>query len=94
MSLATVLALSLALHLYIGARIVPQLPWPAGLVLAALLLASALLVPLSMLARRLLRPPASDRLTWAGMLCMGLFSSLRPRPGHPEGPQAQWAQRR
>ena len=76
MSLVTVLALSLALHLYIGARLVPQLPWPAGLALAALLLASALLVPTSLLARRLLRPPASDRLTWAGMLCMGLFSSL------------------
>ncbi|HET8747909.1 MAG TPA: metallophosphoesterase, partial [Ramlibacter sp.] len=76
MSLATLLALSLALHLYIGARIVPQLPWSAGLALALFLLASALLVPLSLLARRLLRPGAADRLTWAGMLCMGLFSSL------------------
>jgi predicted MPP superfamily phosphohydrolase len=76
MSLVTVLALSAALHLYIGARIVPQLPWPAGAGFAVVLLASALLVPLSLLARRLLRPPAADRLTWAGMLCMGLFSSL------------------
>ena len=76
MSLATILALSLTLHLYIGARLVPQLPWPAGLALAGLLLASAVLVPLSMLARRFFRAPASDRLTWAGMLCMGLFSSL------------------
>jgi predicted MPP superfamily phosphohydrolase len=76
MSLPVVLALSCALHLYIGARIVPQLPWPAGLALAGLLLASALLVPMAMLARRLLRPPLSDRVTWAGMLCLGLFSSL------------------
>ena len=76
MSLATVFALSLALHLYVGARIVPQLPATAGFALAAVLVASALLVPLSLLARRLWRPPAADRLAWAGMLCMGLFSSL------------------
>ncbi len=71
-----ILALSLALHLYIGARIVPQLPWPAGLAMALVLLASAILVPSSLLMRRRLRGPGGDRLTWAGMLCMGLFSSL------------------
>ena len=77
--LATVIALSLALHLYIGARLVPALPSPAAAaVLALFLLASAVLVPLGLLARRMLRlpQPAADRLTWAGMLCMGLFSSL------------------
>jgi predicted MPP superfamily phosphohydrolase len=77
--LATVLALSLALHLYIGARLVPALPSAAaGAVLALFLLASAVLVPLGLLARRMLRlpQPAADRLTWAGMVCMGLFSSL------------------
>ena len=42
MSLTTVLALSAALHLYIGARIVPVLPWPAGLAFGLLLLASNL----------------------------------------------------
>lgn len=77
MSVATLLALSAALHLYIGARIVPALDSPAaGFTLAAVLAASALLVPASMLARRLLRRPAADRLTWAGMLFLGLFSSL------------------
>ncbi|MBL0392661.1 metallophosphoesterase [Ramlibacter monticola] len=76
MSLLTVLALSATLHLYIAARVTPQLPWPAGAAFVALLVASALLVPLSLLARRVLRPPAADRLAWAGMLCMGLFSSL------------------
>jgi len=76
-ALATVLALSAALHLYIGIRLVPALPGTvAGVLLALLLVASALLVPAAMVARRLLRPPASDRLTWAGMLFMGLFSSL------------------
>jgi predicted MPP superfamily phosphohydrolase len=76
MSLMNVLLLSLLLHLYIGIRLVPVLPLAAGVALSALLLASALLVPMAMLARRLLRPPLADRLTWAGMLCMGLFSSL------------------
>ena len=76
MSPPFILALSLALHLYIGARIVPQLPWLAGVVLALVLLASAMLVPLSLLLRRQLSRRAADRLTWAGMLCMGLFSSL------------------
>ena len=78
MSLATVLALSAALHFYIGARLVPALPAPAGWLLAAWLLASAFLVPAGLLVRRLLHLPAAtaDRLTWAGMLAMGLFSSL------------------
>jgi hypothetical protein len=76
MSFTSVIALSAALHLYIGARLVPQLPLPAGLALVLLLAASALLAPASLLARRLLRPRAADRLAWAGMLSLGLFSSL------------------
>src|SRR4051812_10657134 len=74
MSLPVILALSAALHLYIGARLVPVLPGPAAIALVVLLLASAVLVPAGMMARRLLRPPAADRLVWAGMLFMGLFS--------------------
>ncbi|MBC5785591.1 metallophosphoesterase [Ramlibacter sp. USB13] len=76
MSLTTVLALSAVLHLYIGARIVPTLPLSGGMAFALLLAASAVLVPAGLLARRVMRPPAADRLTWVGMLCMGLFSSL------------------
>jgi len=76
MSMTTVLALSAVLHLYIGARLVPALPIAIGLPLALLLLASALLVPAGLLARRVVRQPAADRLTWVGMLFMGLFSSL------------------
>lgn len=76
MSLAFVVALSASLHLYIGARLVPALPAAAGSALALLLLASAALVPAGLLARRLLKPPAADRLTWIGMLCMGWFSTL------------------
>src|SRR4051812_39449177 len=76
MSFPFLIALSAALHLYIGVRIAPALPGVAGGLLAAWLLASAVLAPLGMAARRWLRPPAADRLTWAGMLAMGLFSSL------------------
>ena len=77
MSLLSVVGLSIAFHLYVGARVVPDLVPPAYAIAFALLLAaSALLAPLGLLARRLLRPPASDRLAWAGMLALGLFSSL------------------
>jgi hypothetical protein len=76
MSRPFILTLSLALHLYIAARIVPQLPSPAGLALAIVLVASAVLVPMSMMMRHTFSRRAADRLTWAGMLCMGLFSSL------------------
>ena len=77
MSLLSVFGLSLAFHLYVGARVVPHLATPAlALAFALLLATSALLAPLGLLARRLLRPPAADRLAWAGMLALGLFSSL------------------
>lgn len=77
MSLPVLIALSLALHALIGVRLGPALDAPAAAAALALLLAaSAVLTPAGLLARRWLRPPAADRLTWAGMLCMGLFSSL------------------
>lgn len=77
MPFATLFALSLALHLYIGARVVPALPaaLPATM-LALLLVASALLMPMGLMSRRVARPPAADALAWAGLLFMGLFSSL------------------
>ncbi|MCG2595697.1 metallophosphoesterase [Ramlibacter sp. XY19] len=76
MSLPFLIALSAALHFYIGARIVPGLPDAAGWLLAAWLVLSTVLTPVGLIARRWLRPPLADRLTWAGMLAMGLFSSL------------------
>lgn len=77
MSFTTVFLLAATLHFYIGMRLVPALDMPAaGLALGLVLAASAVLTPLGLLARRWLRPPLADRLTWAGMLCMGLFSSL------------------
>ncbi|ROZ61892.1 metallophosphoesterase [Ramlibacter sp. WS9] len=77
MSLVSLFALSAALHLYIGVRTVPALPGAtAGGLLALLLVSSAILMPLGLVSRRLLKPPAADTLTWAGLLFMGLFSSL------------------
>ena len=71
------LALSLALHLYIAARIVPALDAPlAATLLAALLVVSAFAVPTGLLARRFAKPPLADRLAAAGLVFLGLFSSL------------------
>jgi hypothetical protein len=60
-----------------GARIAPALPgaW-GGAVLGVLLVASALLMPMGLMSRRFARGPAADRLALAGLLFMGLFSSL------------------
>jgi len=78
MSLLTLVGLSAVLHGYIGWRLLPDLSaFPAApLWLGGVLLFSTLVTPLGLLARRLARPPLADRLSWAGLLCMGLFSSL------------------
>ncbi|CAM3385061.1 metallophosphoesterase [Polaromonas hydrogenivorans] len=70
--------LSALLHGYVAFRLIPDLAaFPAArLVLGGVLIASALLIPLGLMARRLAAPPLADRLSWAGLLCMGLFSSL------------------
>jgi predicted MPP superfamily phosphohydrolase len=66
------------LHAYIGWRVLPDLPvtpviqWLGGL----LLLVSFILVPAGLFSRMIKRQPLSDRLAWAGLLAMGLFSSL------------------
>jgi predicted MPP superfamily phosphohydrolase len=68
----------LLLHAYVGWRLLPTLGFapPLQWLLAALLLASWLLMPMALLARRIRRQPLSDRLAWTGLLLMGLFSSL------------------
>ena len=65
------------LHLYIGWRIAPDLPGPlwAGL-FAALLVTSAILIPLAFFGRRSRNRATADRASWAGMLALGLFSTL------------------
>ena len=69
--------LSALLHLFIGWRIVPDLPNAASATaFALLLLASAILIPLGFFGRRSRNREIADRTTWAGMLALGLFSTL------------------
>ena len=74
-----VLPILALLHLYIGWRLLPALPYgTGGLVIGVILLClSTLLLPMSILARFLaLRQPLADRINWASGLTMGLFSSV------------------
>ena len=64
------------LHAFIGWRLAPELVAPWGWVLGVSLAASALLMPLGLLGNRVARQPWADRLSWVGLLLMGLFSSL------------------
>jgi len=68
----------LALHAYIGWRLVPDMPFGRwGIVLMILWLAiSTCLLPLGFYARQIKQQPLSDRVAWAGMFAMGVFSSL------------------
>lgn len=69
--------LSALLHLYVGWRIAPELPGPAApWVFVATLVASAILIPLAFFGRRSRDRATADRYTWAGMLALGLFSTL------------------
>ena len=81
MAIARLFLISLLLHAWVGWRVVPALASvaafpPGGALFAALLVASALLMPLGFMARRVSRGPVAVALTWLGLLCMGLFSSL------------------
>mgnify|MGYP000187351316 CR=1 FL=1 len=76
--MASILILLVLLHAYIGWRLIPALAFAPVLqwLLAALLVLMCLLMPLSLLARRIRTQPLSDRLAASGVLAMGLFSSL------------------
>jgi uncharacterized protein len=79
MPIVPLLLVSVLVHAWVGWRVVPDLAaaFPlAGTLLAALLAASVLLMPLSLVARWLPQSRATVVLTWLGLLCMGLFSSL------------------
>lgn len=73
-----ILALLVACHAYIGWRILPDLPitptWRWVGVVA--LMASCVLVPMGLAGRSVSHRSLADRLAWAGLLAMGLFSSL------------------
>ena len=71
-------ALFLLLHVYVGARLLPDLPFgPAGLAAGALLLAcSAALGPFAFRWRRARAAGARRLLMWGGLVALGAFSSL------------------
>jgi uncharacterized protein len=71
-------ALVALLHTYIGGRLLPDLPYGvvATSATALMLLASMLLVPLGIGARRFSRGPVAERVTWAGLIALGFFSTL------------------
>jgi predicted MPP superfamily phosphohydrolase len=77
-TIATVLFLLVVLHLYIGARLLPAmgLGIAGALVGIVLLVASTLLVPTGLLSPYFKRRRGAEQLAWAGLLAMGLFSSL------------------
>jgi predicted MPP superfamily phosphohydrolase len=76
--------ISAAVHAYVALRLLPGVAQSAGmpwaLALGALLLASVTLVPMSLRRHRRRRSAAEqrrdDRLAWASLGLMGLFSSL------------------
>ena len=72
--------ISTLLHAYVAWRVAPALGEGFGLVFglafALLMLGSAVLMPMTLLARSVRSQPLADRLAWAGALAMGLFSSL------------------
>ncbi|HJV96105.1 MAG TPA: metallophosphoesterase [Albitalea sp.] len=78
MAFAPLLTLSALLHFYIGWRLLPALVgWPVVVVAAGtLLVASALLMPMALFARRVQSQRLSDALSWTGLWFMGLFSTL------------------
>lgn len=66
------------MHLYIGMRLVPDLPgpvWIHSLIYAALVL-STLLQPMGLALRGLHNERLRDLLSWVAMIAMGVFSSM------------------
>jgi predicted MPP superfamily phosphohydrolase len=74
----SILVILVLLHAYIGLRLLPGLgAGPVGMLAGIVLLAaSAVLVRIGIVAPSLRRTRWSESLTWAGLLAMGLFSSL------------------
>ncbi len=71
-------ALIVLVHLYMGWRLLPDMPFGAGgmVVVISLLVLSAIVMPFGEFARRNKHSPLSDHLAGAGFLAMGFFSSL------------------
>lgn len=72
------IVIGVMLHVYVGLRLIPELPvgMPVKAIAVLALVASCFLIPLSMLVRRFDHRPSIDRIAWIGLLDMGFFSSL------------------
>ena len=72
------LVVLVALHTYIGVRLLPDLGLgaAAGVPGAVLLAASAYLIPRGFRARRTAADRDGARVAWAGLIAMGAFSTL------------------
>ena len=73
--------ISSLLHAWVGWRIAPALAGFAafpqgGALFWSLLVVSALLMPMGLVARRFAGGGVASVLTWLGLICMGMFSSL------------------
>ena len=77
-STLVILGVLALLHTYIGWRILPDLQVASAFkdFGAAWLAASFFLVPAGLLSHAIRRQPLADRVHWAGMLALGMFSSL------------------
>lgn len=76
MALGPITLFSLLLHALIAWRLLPDLSAVPAIALASVLLVCALLVPQGLRGRRAAHSTLGTALTWLGLLCMGLFSSL------------------
>src|SRR5919198_2528412 len=76
--MSRMLLILILLHVYIGARVLPDLPFGlVGVVVGiAALAASAWLIPHGFRSRRTVPTGRAQWLTWAGLLAIGSFSSL------------------
>jgi predicted MPP superfamily phosphohydrolase len=68
--------ISILFHGLIAWRLLPNLPDTAALFFGSFLLVSAVLVPRGLMGRGAKRGLWRNATVWAGLLCMGLFSSL------------------
>ena len=76
MALGPITLISMLLHALIAWRVLPDLSIFPAVTLGGLLLISALLVPQGLRGRTTAHSTVRTALTWLGLLCMGLFSSL------------------
>jgi predicted MPP superfamily phosphohydrolase len=79
MSVISLFLISFLLHAFVGWTVAADLAMINSFLAGAmwvLILLSALLLPMGFLGRRISKPVLSHLLTWLGLLCMGLGSSL------------------